>query len=226
VAEDSLDNSVALPSLADLPAAGGSGAGAGQSEHGWKHSLSNNYAIELGAGFNAPIGNDTPYITWGGNFTVGGGLHFSKRFSALIEYQLLDNKLPGAFVATGGGTSGNAHIWSFTLDPVIDLFPKSVNSIYVTGGGGFYRKVTSFTVDVCCDFYGDVVPELANHFSSNQGGANVGLGYTHRLGGVYGDGKMKIFAEARYLYIHTPPITQANDLGTTELIPVTIGIRY
>lgn len=142
---------------------------------------------------------------------------------------MLDNKLPGAFIATGGGISGNAHIWSFTLDPVIDLFPKSVNSIYVTGGGGFYHKVTSFTVDVCWDFYGDVVPELANHLSSNQGGANVGLGYRHRLSGVYGDGKTKIFAEVRYLFVNTPEynaFSGPTPIGNTELIPVTFGVRW
>jgi hypothetical protein len=54
----------------------------------------------------------------------------------------------------------------------------------------------------------------------------LGLGYTRRLGGVYGDGKMKLFAEARYLYIHTPPITETNGLGRTELIPVTLGVRW
>jgi hypothetical protein len=65
-----------------------------------------------------------------------------------------------------------------------------------------------------------------NSFSSNQAGLNIGLGFTHRLGGVYGDGKTKLFGEARYVYIHTPPITQPNGLGTTELIPVTFGVRW
>jgi hypothetical protein len=221
-AEDSLGGASALPS----PAAGGSGEGAGHEGHGWKYKASHDFAIDLGGGFNAPIGNDTPYITWGGNFTVGGGLHFSKYLSLLAEYQMIDDKLPGALVAAGGGTGGNAHIWSFTLDPVLDLFPKRTNSVYVTGGGGFYRKLTSFTVQECCDFYGYPVNIVTNHFSSNQGGLNFGGGITHRLGGVYGDGTMKLFAEARYLYLKTPSITETNGLGTTELIPVTFGLRW
>jgi hypothetical protein len=227
MAEDSLDNSAALPSLAALPAAGGSGAGQNGGEKRRFYSPSH-IAIEAGAGFSAPIGNDTPYITWGGNFTLGGGLNFSKRFAVLGEFQFLDNKLPGAFIASavGGASGGNSHIVSLTADPVVDLFPARTNSIYVTGGGGFYHKSTNFTIQECCDFYGYPVTVTANSFSSNQFGGNIGFGYYHRLGGVYGDGKMKIFAEARYLYIHTPPITQTNGLGTTELIPVTIGIRY
>ena len=52
------------------------------------------------------------------------------------------------------------------------------------------------------------------------------MGIDRRLGGVYGDGTMKLFAEARYLYLHTPSITQTNGLGTTELIPVTLGLRW
>ncbi len=134
------DGGAALPSAASA----GSSA-AEQHPGGWKHNLSNNIAFEAGGGFNGPIGNDGPFITWGGNFTVGGGLHFSKRFSLLAEYQFLDNKLPGSLIADAGAQGGHSHIWSLTLDPVIDLFPSRTNSAYVTGGGGFYRKVTSFT---------------------------------------------------------------------------------
>jgi hypothetical protein len=223
VAESGAEGTAALFAA---PATGGSGEGAGQQGHGWKYKASHDFAIDLGGGFNAPIGNDTPYITWGGNFTAGGGLHFTKRISLLAEYQFIGDKLPGAFVAAGGGNGGNAHIWSFTLDPVLDLFPKRTNSVYVTGGGGFYRKLTSFTVQECCDFYGYPVDIVTNHFSSNQGGLNFGGGITHRLSGTYGDGTMKLFAEARYLYLKTPSITETNGLGTTELIPVTFGLRW
>ncbi len=184
------------------------------------------YAFEAGGGFNAPVGNDIPYITWGGNFTVGGGLHFSKAFTLLAEYQFIADKLPGALVAAGGGQTGNAHIQSITIAPVIDLFPKSSNSVYVTGGGGWYHKSTNFNVLAGYDFYGYPVFVTANSFTSNQGGVNLGFGFTHRLGGVYGDGTAKLFAEARYLWIDTPRIGDPNGLGRTELIPVTVGIRW
>ncbi len=210
-----------------LPIAGGAGAGAGQYGHDKHTAFSMNHiALELGAGFNAPIGNDTPYITWGGNFTAGAGLNFSKRLALLGEFQFLDNKLPGALVAAGGGQTGNSHIIALTVDPMIDLFPKRVNSAYITGGGGYYHKSTNFTIQECCDFYGYPVNVTANSFTSNQAGVNLGVGISHRLGGVYGDGKMKVFGEARYTYIHTPPITATDGLGTTELIPVTIGFRW
>ena len=225
-------SSSALPAE---PAASGSGMGAGgaaQEPTGGRHKLFKGLALDLGAGFNAPIGNDTstggggPFITWGGNLTAGAGLRFSPRVSLLGEFQFIDNKLPGALIYEAGAQTGNAHIVSITADPVIDLFPKSTNSVYVTGGGGYYHKSTNFNVVECCDIYGYGVPITIDSFSSNQAGGSFGLGYTRRLGGVYGDGKMKLFGEARYLYINTPSITETNGLGKTELIPVTLGVRW
>lgn len=191
------------------------------------------YAFELGAGVNTPIANAGHVLTWGGNLTAGAGLHLSRAISLLAEFQFIDDKLPGRLIAQAGADGGDAKIWSFTLAPVIDFFPHHVNSMYLTGGGGFYRKLTTFTDSVpvlFCDPYyfwgcgvgsGNVV---VSHFSSNQGGANLGVGFTHRLAGIHGN--TKLFAEARYLYINTPKIGEINGLGTTGLIPVTLGVRW
>lgn len=225
-------NEFSVPKSSDegTPAFGGGGGGqygqgagsGGDGHHGLFHGL----AFEAGGGFNGPVGNDTPYITWGGNFTVGAGVHFSKRVSALVEYQFIDDKLPGAFISAVGTQSGDAHFNSITGSPVIDLFPKKSNGIYLVGGFGYYHKSTNFSDYECCDLYGYEVPETVLTISSNQWGGNGGLGIYHRMGGTYGDGTSQFFAEARYLYVHTPPISQSNGLGTTELIPVTVGIRF
>ena len=230
-------NPSALPS-APVPAS--SAAGQGQYSNGglwqrWK----NNFAFEAGGGFNAPISSA---ITYGGNFTIGAGTYLGNpHLAALLEYQFISDKLPGALIAaTQGASGGHAHIWSFTLDPVYDLFPKASNDLYVTGGGGFYRKVTTFTVlsptQFCYYFYCGIgyAPSTVGHFSSNQGGWNFGGGYIHRMGGMYGTSKMKLFVEARYLDVLSPAITgqSANGLAPvsipadTKLIPVTFGIRW
>ncbi|MGA3102329.1 MAG: hypothetical protein ABSD61_10750 [Terracidiphilus sp.] len=203
------------------------GQGGGGGHHGvFHHPL----AFEAGGGFNGPVGNDTPYITWGANFTGGIGFHFSKAFSALVEYQFIGDKLPGAFISAIGTQSGNAHFNSITGSPVIDLTPKWHNGVYLVGGFGYYHKSTNFTDYVCCDLYGYTVPENVLSITSNQWGGNGGVGFYHKLGGdLYGPdtaGSAELFAEARYLYVHTPPISQNNGLGTTELIPVTVGVRF
>jgi len=212
---------------------------AGQADNGGRHGLFGNLAFEAGGGANGPVGNSSSYVTWGGNFTFGAGLHFSRCVSLLAEYQLLDDKLPGNLIAETGANGGNAHIWSLTLDPVIDLFPKATNSVYITGGGGFYRKVTNFTdpqeAEYCDYYYCGITTEnvVVGHFSSNQGGWNVGGGFTHRLGGVNGDGRMKLFAEARFLDVDTPAVSSSpNGLGNTtvaagtKVVPITLGVRW
>ncbi len=206
------------------------GQGGGGGHHGFFHHP---LAFEAGGGFNAPLGNDTPFITWGGNFTVGAGFHFSRVFSTLLEYQFIDDKLPGAFISaesSAGATTGDAHISAITGSPVIDLFPKKSNGAYLVGGFGYYHKSTNFGAYECCDIYGYDVNVTVGSFSSNQWGGNAGFGIYHHLGGdLYGPdtaGTSEVFAEARYTFIHTPPISQTNGLGTTELIPVTVGVRF
>lgn len=166
-------------------------------------------------------------------------MNFGKHFALLAEYQFIDDKLPGAIIAETQANGGDAHIWSLTLAPVIDLFPKAKNDIYVTGGGGFYRKLTSFTdptVGLFCNYFCEegVTNEVVGHISSNQGGWNVGGGFQHRLGSQFNDSRAKLFAEVRYLYVDTPVEEGVSPSGLpaigiaagTKLIPVTFGVRW
>ncbi len=223
-----------------LPSAhGAAGSAAGQGSQYQSHSLFSHLTFALGGGFNAPTSDSSPYITWGGNLNLGAGYRFSPRLSLMTEYQYIADKLPGAVIAQTGANGGHAHIWSLTMAPVVDLFPKRTNSVYVTGGGGFYRKVTSFTdpvpAEYCTYYYCGIttVNQVVGHFSSNQGGWNIGAGFSHKMGGIYGDSKMELFAEVRYLDVRTPAVTTSpNGLGTTtvgegtKLVPVTLGIRW
>ena len=225
------------PDPAGSASGGGAGSGAGQygGSYAGKKGFLRNWTFEAGAGFNAP---QSTAITYGGQFTLGAGLKFNRYLSGLIEYQFMDDKLPGYLIAETGANGGYAHIWSFTLAPVIDLTPKAANGIYVTGGGGFYRKVTSFTnpeEEEYCYYFCEVgvVPTVVGHFSSNQGGFNAGVGFYHRVGGQYGDSNTKLFIEGRYLEVLTPAsVSNPNGLGTTavsadtKVIPVTLGVRF
>ena len=227
----------ALPE-APTPSASTSSGGAGASQYGGgsgKHGLFHSWAFEAGGGFNAPISN---FITYGGQFTTGAGLKFNKYLSTLIEYQFLDSKLPGYLIAEAGANGGYAHIWSLTIDPMLDLMPKASNDAYITGGGGFYRKVTSFTdpeETEYCYYFCEIgtTNAVVGHFSSNQGGINIGAGFQHRIGSMYGDSNTKLFVEARYLDVFSPAVMgSANGLGVTsvaantKIIPVSVGVRF
>jgi hypothetical protein len=188
-------------------------------------------AIEAGAGFVSPIGNTKNTQTTGYNIKLGGGWNFNHSVGILAEYEFNRTGIPNSVLAASGAPQGNVHIWGLTLDPVYYYKTTGAWGGYVTGGGGFYRKLTSFTepvyLGIGCDFYGYCYPQYANvtlsHFSSNQGGANIGTGLTHNLG----DGGAKIYAEARYVFINSPkPTATAFGSGTVSMIPVTFGIRF
>jgi len=232
------DNTGSADALPAAPAAEGAAA-AGQGGGYQSSSLRSHLTFEVGGGFNAPTTESSRYITWGGQLNLGAGYRFNPHFSTLMEYQFLDDKLPGALIAQTGATGGNAHIWSFTLAPVFELAPSRANDIYITGGGGFYRKVTNFTDPVptqyCTYFYCGIgyTNQVVGHFSSNQGGWNIGAGFTHRMGGEYGESKMKVFAEARFLDVLTPAVTTSpSGLGITsvgadtKVVPVSFGVRW
>jgi hypothetical protein len=191
-------------------------------------------ALEFGGGFNAPIGNDTssneggPFITWGGNLTAGAGLHFSQNVSLLGEFQFIDNKLPGAFIAEAGAgaTNGNTHIISITANPVIDLFPKSaeqrlpdrrrrlLSQVHQLQRPGLLRLLWLSREPSIQTRSAPINPAAASASASRIGWA------------AYGDGNLKVFGESRYLYINTPRVGEINGLGRTELIPVTVGVRW
>lgn len=242
------------PAMGARSAASPGGGAAGQyGSHGGGrgyHAMFHHWTFEAGAGFNAPTGEDThangvvpggtiPVITWGGNFTGGGGLRFNNRFSLLGEYQFIGDKLPGVWISYVSNvcqqdtncattvTAGNTHINSITASPVFDITPKKSNGVYVVGGAGWYHKSTNFNAPGFCSYYYGCTTQTIATFSSSQWGANGGVGLYHRFSNLYGDSNHnEIFAEARYLYIHTPPATQDNGVGITELIPVTVGFRF
>jgi hypothetical protein len=225
------DSSAGLPStpanpgaLPSSPTPGGQQDNTDSGLHGLTHRLT----FELGGGFNAPLGNDLPFITWGGNFTLGGGVRFSNRVSALFEYQFMDDKLPGAMLAVYGVSAGNAHINSLTGSPVFDLTPGKSNGIYLVGGWGYYHKSTNLQdYEEVESFYGIYdEPVTVSSITSNQWGGDLGFGIYHRVGGMFGESHTLLFAESRYTFIHTPPPSAANGFGTTELIPVSLGVRF
>ena len=200
----------------------------------WSH-----IAFEAGAGFTAPVGNTAHgWETYGYNIKGGAGWNFNRHLGALIEFQWNRDKIPGSTLTqlaiSSGSTTplgGNVNTWSFTLDPIFYLPPLTSRAgVYVTGGGGFYRKVTNFTapgLTYVCYFYcyAGYVPTTVAHSSSNQGGLNLGAGFYWKLSE---DSRMKLFAEARYTWVDSPTASVEDPYGsgTSSLVPVTFGVRF
>ena len=150
----------------------------------------------------------------------------------LAEYGFNRANIPQNTLTNVGEPNGNVHVWSLTLDPIIYYKTSGHFGGYVTGGGGFYRKLTSFTEpvyagDYCGYFTAAIRPmstEVLSHFSSNQGGVNFGTGVTFKPNA---DGKGKFYAEARYVWVDAPANSaSAFGTGTVGMVPVTFGFRW
>jgi hypothetical protein len=195
-------------------------------------SLTDHLAIELGAGLNVPAGNTTTWQAVGYSINLGGGWNFNSRFGVLAEYNFNHANIPINTLTNIGEPDGNVHVWSLTLDPIFYLKTSGHIGGYVTGGGGFYRKLTSFTEPVFvgdyCDYFYGCYPQYENvtlsHFSSNQGGANFGAGVTYKPNA---DGKGKFYAEARYVWVDSPASSASSvGTGTVSMFPITFGFRW
>ncbi len=205
--------------------------GRGYGTHHSSSSLTDHLAIEAGGGFTVPAGNTGTWQNVGYNVNIGGGWNFNDRFGVLAEYSFNGSNIPQSTLTNIGEPNGNVHLWSLTLDPIFYYKTSGRIGGYVTGGGGFYRKLTSFTEPVFagdfCNFFG-CFPQFENvtlsHFSSNQGGVNIGTGVTFKPNA---DGKAKFYAETRYVWVDSPT-SGANSIGTGTVgsFPVTFGFRW
>lgn len=195
-------------------------------------SWTDHLAIEAGAGFNVPTGNTGTWQSVGYSINLGGGWMFTDRIGVLAEYTFNRAAIPASTLTNIGEPQGNVHVWSLGLNPIIYYKNSGRFGGYVTGGGGFYRKLTSFTEpvyagDYCSYFYG-CYPVYQNvtlsHFSSNQGGVNLGTGVTFKPNA---DGKYKFYAEARYVWVDSPTSSASGiGTGTVGMIPVAFGFRW
>ena len=193
---------------------------------------SDHLAIEAGGGLNVPAGNTNTWQNVGYTINIGGGWMFTDRLGVLAEYGFNRANIPTDTLTNVGEPQGNVHVWSLTLDPIFYYKTSGHFGGYVTGGGGFYRKLTSFTEPVYvgdyCDYFYGCYPQYSNvtlsHFSSNQGGANFGTGVTFKPNV---DGKVKLFAEARYVWVDSPKSSNsAVGTGTVGMFPITFGFRF
>lgn len=235
------------------------------------------YTGMAGVGLTMPIGNTHKYETPSYGFQFGGGRNFNKTLGLLLQFDYDHFGLQSATInnwaylysispVVGGctpaeyyagdcvtGQDGSNHIWSFTLNPTFTLPTKGSLGAYAVVGGGFYHKVTNFTMPgEECDYYGDCysVNQNFDSYVSNAVGVNGGFGLTYKFSKFSNE---RFYLEARYVYIpnsqryglteadstSAPYGSPSNPAGTytgtniypqnsnrTTYIPVKFGIRF
>ncbi len=216
------------------------------------------YDFYIGGGFGMPVGTQSNYLTTGWGFQGGGGRMFNKMVGVNLEFSYEHFGMTAATVnqqsvyyfgagntADVTGLGGNTHVWSLSLQPVVNLRSGEGLGAYVTGGVGFYHKVANFTLpqqqEYCDPYYGCGIyeaPTNVDHYTSNAPGFDGGFGVTYKFSRFASE---RLFAEVRYVYVanqYKPGITSANastysgnnffpqNSQHTSYIPVKFGLRF
>jgi hypothetical protein len=213
------------------------------------------YTFFVGGGFTLPVGGSHSYLSTSYDIQAGAGRNFNKTFGVQVEFDwanfgfqtaALNNQLaiynsPPLF-ANFTQLGGTSHIWSFTLDPIMNVYTSDTFGAYVVGGGGFYHKTANFTIPAIgeeCYIYGCFTyqaNQTIDKYTSNAFGVNGGAGLTYKFSRFAGE---RFFVEARYVYTFNSPrqfsYGDANGNGfnvfpqnsaKTGFIPVVFGVRF
>jgi hypothetical protein len=208
---------------------------------------SSKIAFVAGAGMTLPAGNTAKFNTVSYAIEAGAGLNFNKMFGVLAEFHYDKmNLTPGAIAyqynnyqlysgATASqlvGLDGNSHVIAITLNPIVNFAGADRRSKlggYVTGGIGYYHKVTNFTLPTEIDtyYYSYITNSTFDSYSAGGFGANIGAGVTYKMSDF---GSERLFMEARYHWINLATSNNQDfypyNRRNTEYIPVTVGIRF
>jgi len=208
-------------------------------------------AFMAGAGLNVPVGNAARDYTPSWTISAGAGINLNRTFGILGEFHYdhmgvtsgaIDyeyNNLLEWIEQNGydpselAGFDANAHVLSLSINPIINFSDQNSRlGAYVTGGGGWYRKSTNFTLPTAqtgCNYYYCSTFYTTYNFdsyTSDTFGWNAGFGLTYKLSDFSSE---RLFVDARY---HWAPFKNGNaeffpfNAQHTGYIPVTVGIRF
>jgi type II secretory pathway pseudopilin PulG len=214
------------------------------------------YTFFVGGGFTLPTGGTHNYLATSYDFQAGVGRNFNKTYGVNIQFDwdnfgfqtaTLNNLLAiyngPPLYADFTQIGGSSHVWSFTVDPIVNFYSSDTFGAYVTGGVGFYHKTANFTIPTigayCDPFYGCITyqaNQTIDKYTSNAIGVNGGIGMTYKFSRFAGE---KFYVEARYIYTANSerPFSYGDANGNgfnvfpqnsakTTFIPVTFGIRF
>lgn len=186
------------------------------------------FSFNIGGGFTEPAYHTGDRLDRGFNLNAGVGFNFVPQFGLNAEFGYNQLGVNAASLLTAGAPDGMARIYSATLNPMIRFNPHGRFDMYLTGGGGYYRRTVEFTqpaignITVFDPFFGGFfnapvqTNQVIGSFVQNKMGWNAGAGVTFR---VKADSNAKFYAESRYHYIYTTP-------RRTTVLPVTFGFRW
>jgi hypothetical protein len=183
------------------------------------------FAFQFGGGFTEPRAQTGRYVDTGWNLRGGAGVNFNSWAGVLVSVGYNSFGINQTTLNNESMPGGDIHVFSATLDPVFHLIPHQHADVYVTGGGGLYRRTLQFTQPTTLiepafnPFFGFFpvavnATQILSSYTVNKPGFNVGAGVA--FGTKW---HAKVFAEARYNRMF---------LGNAHMdfLPVTFGVRF
>jgi len=182
------------------------------------------WTFKLGAGFTEPVGRTGFYTDTGWTTSAGLGFNFNSHVGALIDVDVNNLGVNPTTLSNIGVPGGSVSVFSATLDPIVHLNPHGRFDVYLTGGGGEYRREQNFVQPIyastgygAAPYFGFAGPGNQIIYSSSvnkpgvDGGVGIAIG-TKWHGKVYAEMKYdKIFLSGPY---------------HTDYMPVTFGYRW
>jgi opacity protein-like surface antigen len=189
-----------------------------------------NWVFNVGAGASLTNGTTAKFVR-GGGFVVDGGVarNYSKYFGLRADFQFDNLPLRTSALQSAQAPSATSQVYSIHLDPIINIPVTKVWGGYILGGGSFFHRSgklqssTALPGSACSPFFlwwgpcsNGNLPVFGSFLNSslNQFGGNFGGGVTRKI-----STNMEIYAEFRYLHGKRSGIT-------TDLRPITLGVRW
>lgn len=180
------------------------------------------FTFDVGAGFTRSVGSTAYDLNNGWNIGLGAGYNFSRFLGVKLDAAWNGMDINGATLGNIGAPSGDLHIFSATVDPVVHIPLIHHFDFYVTSGGGVYHLDDQFgspaAVPIGANSFFGYYPGAAGVFSNyvvNRPGFDVGGGFAFG-GALHG----RFFAEAKWNHVFL-----TNNFHV-DYVPVTFGFRW
>lgn len=180
------------------------------------------FTFGVGAGFTNSVGTTAYSLSNGWNAQADATFNFSRVLGARIDAAWDGMGIGGVSLSNYGIASGDMHIFSASLEPVVHLAPFHHIDLYAFGGGGVYHLADQFGTASATPILGSTFfgyyPGQAGTFTNyivNRPGFDVGAGFAFG-GALHG----RFFAEAKWNHVFL------TDSYHVDYVPVTFGFRW
>lgn len=194
----------------------------------------NRFTYNAGGGLGLGRDDVAAFVGNSPQFTVGGGMNFTRMFGADAEYMYYDLGFRPSVKLNQYLANQSGHMQSISLDGIVNV-PRHLGKLGAYGifGIGFYDRTVSVPRnsltantryesawkwwDIDRDIFGNIItPQTMSSNSKVAGGFNYGGGITYRLNHLHNS---KLYVEWRYHRAYQSD-------GQTIVMPITVGLRW